>query len=93
MPPIGRRSVLQSAARCTAISITNYFDEVVDQLGRAGISVDSVAIDLSPAEPMRGQLTTGLGPVLRWREDLGWTSGARSAGPAAHPGEVARLLA
>lgn len=82
----------RTAARCSAISVTRYFDEVVDLLVRSGISVDSVAIDLSPAAPMRGQLMTGRGPVLRWREDLGWTSGARSAGPAAHPGEVVRLL-
>ncbi|MGW6442622.1 hypothetical protein [Lentzea sp. NPDC055074] len=41
---------------------------------------------------MCGEVVTGRGPVLRWREDLGWSNGVRSTSPAAHPGEVADLI-
>jgi hypothetical protein len=78
--------------RYTAVTVAQYFDEIVGELDRAGFAVSTVNIDITPAEPMRGQLVTGAGPVLRWREDLGWSTGARSTGPAAHPGEVARLV-
>ncbi|MFD4636311.1 hypothetical protein ACFWN2_03285 [Lentzea sp. NPDC058436] len=78
--------------RLTPISITQYFDSVVDALARQGIDVAQVVLELTPTRPMRGQVVTGLGPVLRWREDLGWSNGARSTGAAAHPGEVAALV-
>ncbi|MFD4668508.1 hypothetical protein ACFWNN_02175 [Lentzea sp. NPDC058450] len=78
--------------RLTPVSITQYFDSVVDALAREGIDVAQVALELTPTRPMSGQLVTGRGPVLRWREDLGWSNGARSTSAAAHPGEVAALL-
>ncbi len=80
-----------SAAR-TQVALTRYFDEVVDRLAREGIDVAQVVLELSPSRPRSGEVVTGLGPVLRWREDLGWSNGIRSASPAAHPGEVADLL-
>ncbi|MFD5828597.1 hypothetical protein [Lentzea sp. NPDC060358] len=76
----------------TPIALTRYFDEVVDRLARQGLDVAQVVLELSPARPLRGQVVTGRGPVLRWHEDLGWSNGAESAGPAAHPAEVAGLL-
>lgn len=79
------------AAR-TPVALTRYFDEVVDRLAREGIDVAQVVLELSPSRPRCGEVVTGRGPVLRWREDLGWSNGIRSAGPAAHPGEVADLL-
>lgn len=76
----------------TPVALARYFDEVVDRLAREGINVAQVVLELSPNRPLRGQVVTGRGPVLRWREDLGWSNGVRSTGPAAHPGEVADLL-
>lgn len=81
-----------TAARHTAVTIARYFDQVVDQLQQAGVAVATLSIDLSTTAPMRGQLMTAPGLVLRWREDLGWSTGARSTGPAAHPAQVALLL-
>jgi hypothetical protein len=78
--------------RHNAVTVARYFDEVVDQLDRVGIGVAAVAIDMSDAQPMRGTLMTGPGVVLRWREDLGWSTGRRSARPGAHPASVADLL-
>ena len=49
-------------------------------------------IDIAASRPMCGQLLTDPGTVLRWREDLGWSTGRRSTGPDAHPAQVARLL-
>jgi len=76
----------------TPVAITRYFDEVVDALAREGVDVTQVVLELSPTRPMCGELVTGRGPVLRWREDLGWSNGAWSTSPAAHPGEVADLI-
>ncbi|WNV84847.1 hypothetical protein [Umezawaea sp. Da 62-37] len=75
------------------MTVARYFDEVVDQLTLAGIDVTTMDIDISFAQPMRGQLLTDPGTVLRWREDLGWSTGRRSTGPSAHPTQVAGLLA
>lgn len=83
----------QTAATRTPVAVARYFDEVVDRLAQQGLDVAQVVLELSPARPHRGQLVTGRGPVLRWDEDLGWSNGAASAGPAAHPAEVAELLA
>lgn len=81
-----------SAASHTAVSVAHYFDQVADELHRAGVAVATISIDMSPTEPMRGQLMTDPGRVLRWREDLGWSTGDRSTGPAADPAQVALLL-
>jgi hypothetical protein len=81
-----------TSAPLTPIAVAKYFDDVVDELGRRGITVATVTIDIVPREPVRGQLVTGSGPVLRWREDMGWSTGPQATGPAAHPEEVARLL-
>ncbi|GLY49876.1 hypothetical protein [Lentzea sp. NBRC 102530] len=78
--------------RRTAIAIAQYFDNVVDALAREGVDVAQVVLELTPARPMRGQVVTGRGPVLRWREDLGWSNGIQTTSPGAHPGEVAALL-
>lgn len=80
-----------SAAR-TPVALTRYFDEVVDRLAREGIDVAQVVLELSPSRPRCGEVVTERGPVLRWREDLGWSNGIRSTSPAAHPSEVAELL-
>lgn len=80
-----------SVAR-TPVTLTRYFDEVVDALAHGGVEVAQVVLELSPSRPKCGEVITERGPVLRWREDLGWSNGIRSASPAAHPGEVAELL-
>ncbi|USX54448.1 hypothetical protein [Lentzea sp. HUAS12] len=78
--------------RRTPIAIAQYFDNVVDYLACEGIDVTQVVLDLEPARPMRGQVVTGRGPVLRWREDLGWSNGIRTTSPGAQPDDVAGLL-
>lgn len=87
-----RRQAVQPGARQTPMVLVQYFDDVVERLAREGVDVAQVVLELSPTRPMRGQVVTGLGPVLRWREDLGWSNGARSTSPAADPLEVAELL-
>jgi hypothetical protein len=76
----------------TPVALARYFDSVVDRLAREGVDVAQVVMELSPTRPSSGQVVTGRGPVLSWREDLGWSNGARTTGPSAHPGEVAELL-
>ena len=78
--------------RHNAVTVARYFDEVVDQLHLVGIDVTTMDIDIAFAQPMRGQLLTDPGTVLRWREDLGWSTGKRSIPPGAHPATVAELL-
>lgn len=84
--------MLDSRALRTPVALTRYFDEVVDRLAREGVGVTEVVLELLPSGPRRGQVVTGRGGVLNWREDLGWSNGVRSTSPAAHPGEVAELL-
>ncbi|WP_053731511.1 hypothetical protein [Nocardia sp. NRRL S-836] len=81
-----------TGAMRTAVAVTRYFDSVVDRLAREGVDVAQVVLELTPTRPMSGQVVTGRGPVLHWREDLGWSNGIRTTGPSAHPGEVADLL-
>ena len=82
-----------TAIRRSPVAITRYFDEVVQRLAREGVDVAQIVLELSPVQPMHGELVTGRGPVLRWHEDLGWSNGSRSVSPVAHPTEVAELLA
>ena len=81
-----------TGATRTPVALARYFDSVVDRLAREGVDVTQVVLELTPARPMSGEVVTGRGPVLRWREDLGWSNGDRSTSPSAHPGEVAHLL-
>jgi len=53
--------------RHNAVTAARYFDEVVDQLHRAGIEVATMVIDMPATRPMRGTLMTDPGVVLRWR--------------------------
>lgn len=87
-----RLAVHQTRDRHTPVALARYFDNVVDALAREGIDVAQVVLELTPTRPMRGQVVTGRGPVLHWREDLGWSNGIKTTSPAAHPGEVAALL-
>ncbi|MEU7530936.1 hypothetical protein AB0A74_34750 [Saccharothrix sp. NPDC042600] len=74
-----------------AVSVTRYLDAVVEVLRSAGVSVVEVDVDLTVSSPVRAQLVTDAGRVLRWREDLGWSTGSRVIEPVSHPGAVARL--
>ncbi|MFI9815153.1 hypothetical protein [Saccharothrix variisporea] len=74
-----------------AVSVIRYLDAVVEVLRSAGVSVVEVDVDLAAAAPVRAQLVTSAGRVLRWRQDLGWSTGARVIEPVSHPGAVARL--
>ncbi|NUT90730.1 MAG: hypothetical protein HOY78_43430 [Saccharothrix sp.] len=73
-----------------AVSVTRYLDAVVEVLRSAGVAVVEVDVDLAGA-PGRAQLVTSAGRVLRWREDLGWSTGSRVIEPVSDPGVVARL--
>ncbi|MFJ8962553.1 hypothetical protein ACIRG5_24505 [Lentzea sp. NPDC102401] len=81
-----------TAIRRTPVTVTKYFDEVVQRLACEGVDVSQIVLELSPVHPMQGELVTDRGPVLRWHEDLGWSNGSKSASPVAHPTEVAGLL-
>ncbi|MBB5958495.1 hypothetical protein FHS29_005103 [Saccharothrix tamanrassetensis] len=82
---------MSGTGKHNAVSVARYLDSVVEVLRSAGIAVVEVDIDLVAAAPVRAQLVTSAGRVLRWREDLGWSTGARVAEPVSHPSEVARL--
>lgn len=88
-------------------AVAGYFDDVADELDRRGLTVDAVQIDarrplsghlVVAAEAARGAPGQRLTAVLRWRQDTGWwgthKDGASTptAGPAAHPREVAGIL-
>jgi hypothetical protein len=88
-------------------AVAGYFDDVADELDRCGLTVDAVEIDarrplsgrLVVAAWPAGTTPGGrLTVVLRWRQDTGWwgtqrgVPGRSTAGPAAAPREVVRIL-